>query len=71
MNNKTGYCIVKCLETDSVYRWSISEMLEEINRDRSDEWTDYTVKEWRDGWSQFVEGNYFTLLGEETWPYSI
>lgn len=34
---------------------SVEHVLQEINRDRSDEWQDYTIEDWREGLEQFTE----------------
>ena len=52
---------VRCLETNKVYMWSILDVLYEINRDRSEDWTDYTAEDWREGWSEWVEGYLYTM----------
>jgi hypothetical protein len=41
--------------------WPMSQILEEINRDRSDEWTDYNETDWKEGWAEFVQGEFYTL----------
>ena len=42
---------LKCAnrEYGEVVEWNIHEVLEEINRDRSDEWTDYDESDWLEG----------------------
>ena len=34
---------------------------EEINRDRSEDWTAYNESDWREGWNEFVEGDVYTM----------
>jgi len=46
-------------ETGRVNRWPLSKILENINRDRSDEWTDYDETDWQEGLEEFTE---FTLI---------
>jgi len=41
--------------------WTLPEILEEINRDRSDEWTPYDESDWREGLDEFTN---FQLLAE-------
>tara|TARA_R100001460_G_scaffold3427_2_gene10409 strand:- start:3333 stop:3584 length:252 start_codon:yes stop_codon:yes gene_type:complete len=41
--------------------WTLPEILEEINRDRSEEWTDYDESDWREGLDEFTN---FQLLAE-------
>ena len=38
----------------SVYNMTLPMILEEINRDRSDEWTDYDETDWREGLAEFT-----------------
>lgn len=40
---------------------SISDIIEDINRDRSDEWTPYDKTDWKEGLEEFTE---YTLIGE-------
>lgn len=50
------------LEEEKLERFTIPEILEEINRDRSDDWIPYTSDDWREGWDEFCEGNVYKLL---------
>ena len=52
-----------CLETGEPFIWSLDQVLEEINRDRSSSWTPYTADDWLDGWKHWVEGVTFSLDG--------
>ena len=54
--------VVKDLETGETSEWTIDEILAEINRDHSEEFTDYDRSDWREGWEQFAEGDYITLV---------
>ena len=49
------------IETGRTFVWTISEILEEINRDRSEEWVDYDESDWLEGWDEWCEGEYFKL----------
>ena len=53
---------IRDLETGKNFIWTLTQVLEEINRDRSEDWTDYDVSDWREGWREWVEGDYFTLV---------
>ena len=48
---------VKDIETGEVFTWSLAKILHEINRDRSEDWTDYDVSDWREGWEHWVKGD--------------
>lgn len=52
------------LETRAIKNWSIEEVLKEINRDRSEMWQDYDSSDWREGWLEFVEGDFYSLVEE-------
>lgn len=43
------------------YHWSVDRILKEINRDTSDSWTDYDQSDWKDGWLEWCEGDYYTI----------
>ena len=56
---------IKDLSNGETYVWTIDQMLEEINRDRSSTWNNYTSKDFMDGWNEWIEGEpYYTLIGE-------
>ena len=40
--------------------WSLPQILEEINRDRSSEWTDYDETDYIEGWCEWGEGEYYS-----------
>lgn len=42
--------------------WSLSDILTEINRDRSENWTNYNKSDWQEGWNEWCEGDYYKLL---------
>jgi len=44
--------------------WDIKQMLEEINRDRSSDWENYTEEDYIEGWNAWVEGDgYYECRG--------
>jgi hypothetical protein len=45
---------IRDVEDGSVYNMTLPMILEEINRDRSDEWTNYDVTDWREGLAEFT-----------------
>ena len=53
---------VRDLETGLVLVWDIAQVLHEINRDRSDSWSDYDETDWFEGWSNWVEGHTHEIL---------
>ncbi len=52
-------------EWDEPKKWTIQEVLEEINRDHSDGWIDHNKYDWLDGWMEWCEGYYFRLADPE------
>jgi hypothetical protein len=51
---------ILCLESYQTNLWPLSRVLEEINRDRSPEWIEYTENDWQEGWDEWVEGNFYS-----------
>ena len=47
-----------------VQTWDIKQVLEEINRDHSDEFTDYDETDWKEGWEEWVFPEYHIMLQE-------
>ena len=54
---------VKHLEDGEVIEMTIPQILQEINRDRSEEWTDYDETDWREGLSEWTG---LIVIGEVT-----
>lgn len=49
-------------ETDEKLIWYIEDVLDEINRDRSEKWIDYSKNDWFDGWAEWCEDDIYTIL---------
>lgn len=45
--------------------WGIEDVLNEINRDRSAKWTNYTKEDWFDGWNSWCEDDVYVMLSIE------
>ena len=45
---------IRDVEDGSVYNMTLPMVLEEINRDRSDEWMNYDETDWREGLAEFT-----------------
>lgn len=45
----------------TIVEWTVREILEEINRDRSSHWTDYNETDWREGLDEWT---WYELVGE-------
>ena len=45
--------------------WDILDVLDEINRDRSADWVDYTKDDWYDGWNSWCEDDDYVMLSIE------
>lgn len=65
-------CKVKDLNSDHIYTWTMEQVLEEINRDHSEEWENYTELDWFEGWYEWCEGDYVAMLEfpKEWWRFS-
>ena len=46
-----------------IVEWTVAEILEEINRDRSGHWTDYDETDWKEGLDEWT---WYELVGEAT-----
>ena len=64
MKNKETY-IVLYIDEHQAQEWTLDEIIEYINRDRSNEWTDYDKSDWREGWNEWVEPEGFYILLDE------
>ena len=54
---------VRDTETGNIFTWTLTQVLEEINRDRSEDWTDYDTSDWCEGWRDWVQDDgYFELV---------
>ena len=41
--------------TNKIEKWDLSEIIAEISRDRSAEWTNYNKDDWQEGLEVFTE----------------
>ena len=54
---------IKDTETNKTFKWTLTEVLEEINRDRSGDWQVYDENDWKEGWNFWVEAEgYLTMI---------
>lgn len=62
--------VVKETHSNTISNWTIEDYLEEINRDRSSDWTDYTEKDLTEKNNYlkdlFEEARYFELITVKT-----
>lgn len=54
---ETKLYVVKLLAEGETQYWTMDSILEEINADRSEEWTDYDESDWEEGWDEWVAGD--------------
>lgn len=47
-------------ETERVEEWTMEDVLAKINEDRSSQWTDYTEEDWKEGWDEWIEGEFYS-----------
>lgn len=52
------------VETKKVETWTIAQMLDEINRDHSDEFRTYDQTDYINGWKEWVENSGFYKLAD-------
>jgi hypothetical protein len=45
--------------------WDILDVLDEINRDRSADWVDYSKDDWFTGWNSWCEDDDYVMLSIE------
>jgi uncharacterized protein with von Willebrand factor type A (vWA) domain len=57
---------IQDIETGEILNWTIDEILNEINRERSHDWSDYNQSDWKQGWLEWVDGDVYQLLEEST-----
>lgn len=50
------------IETGKELTWTLEQILQEINRDRSEEWIPYDANDWQEGWENWVEGQYYSMI---------
>ena len=59
------YFVVRNLETKLPLVWTLEQILDEVNRHRTDAWSDFTPFNWHRGWNEFVEGRFYQLISPE------
>lgn len=52
-------------EEQEVHEWDLEQILDYINADRSNEWTDYDESDWQEGWNEWVAHEGFYILVDE------
>tara|TARA_R100001594_G_scaffold147922_1_gene201881 strand:- start:956 stop:1201 length:246 start_codon:yes stop_codon:yes gene_type:complete len=57
---KMKYYVID-LYSGKKYLWSVDKILEIINRDRSSKWTNYDKSDWKEGWSEWCEGDIYSI----------
>lgn len=55
---------IKDKDTNEILLWSMEDVLREINRDRSEDWSDYDETDWHEGWFAWVEVDDFYSMIE-------
>jgi hypothetical protein len=53
---------IKDTESGKIHLWSVDQIVEEINRDRSEAWKPYNQTDWKEGWNHWVEGECFEIV---------
>lgn len=57
---------IKEIDSGIVREWTLQEVINYINADRSDKWIDYDESDWEDGWISWCEGEIYTLIYPRT-----
>ena len=55
MSNRYQAITLRNVETGDYSSMSLRDVIENINRDRSEHWTDYDETDWREGLAVFTE----------------
>jgi len=50
---------IRCKETGNIMKWTMTDVLNEINRNRSSGWIDYNKTDWVEGWNEWIETDDF------------
>ena len=53
---------LKEISDGKVFYWTLEQILKEINRDRSEGWEEYNLTDWEEGWNEWCEGEFYTLV---------
>src|SRR5690349_18982177 len=56
------YFVVRAMDTKQPLTWAVEQLIDEINRERTGDWSDFTPFNWRQGWDEFVEGQGYQLI---------
>jgi hypothetical protein len=62
--NDFVFVVFDCYSNEEL-TWGIEDVLNEINRDRSAKWTNYTKDDWFDGWASWCEDDVYVMLSIE------
>ena len=54
--------IILEIETGKELTWTLEQILQEINRDHNEEWIPYDATDWQEGWINWVEGQYYSMI---------
>jgi len=56
---------------ESEARWTVAEIIAEINRDRGVGWKDYDESDWQEGWLEFVETEGYHSIPEVSKKWAV
>lgn len=57
---------VRCVCEGEIQEWTLEAVIYEINRDRSEHWTDYDETDWEEGWNSWIEEDgFYSMLDVE------
>jgi hypothetical protein len=55
---------IRYLENNEIYLWALGELLDRVNEDNATDDYNYDLSDWREGFNQTLEGEFYSLLDE-------
>ena len=55
---------IKTIQTGEISTWSMQQVLDEINRDHNADWIPYDESDWKEGWYEWVDGEFYSLVSD-------
>ena len=55
---------IRYLENNEIHLWTLGELLDRVNEDTWNDDFNYDLSDWREGFNQTLEGEFYSLLDE-------
>jgi hypothetical protein len=55
---------IRYLENNEIHLWALGELLDRMNEDTWNDDFNYDISDWREGFNQTIEGEFYSLLDE-------